>query len=393
LGTQAGQEPETAAAGALTLADKVSFLSQPKAYGKPAGSVSRRETHMSWIFFDGDLVFKLKKPVRFAYLDFSTLARREAACRAELRLNRRLAPDVYLDVVPLVWTQRGFAIGGTGGIPVDWLVMMRRLDEASTLENRLLDHPVGLRDLAKLVDSLAAFYRYAASVRMTPHSHLAEWHRNLCDNRRVLLDPELAPAVAGLVRKIDAAQRRFLDAYPELFAARAAARKIVDGHGDLRPEHIFINDRIRIIDCLEFNAGLRAIDPLDEVAFLCVECDRLGASWASDYLRHRILQTWERGPGPEALFSFYRCYRATLRARLALAHLLEPNPRTPEKWPRLSCTYLRIAARDAARLERILGPPRAVKPLCKPYRLSRFFNSASGRVLMTSRASSQPRRA
>ena len=110
-----------------TLDAKVSFLSGPDAYPSPGG-VIRRETHMSWVFLVGDQVYKLKKPVRFPYLDFSTLDRREAACRAELLLNRALAPDVYLDVVPLVDTGAGLAIGGAGK-PVDWLVVMRRLDD------------------------------------------------------------------------------------------------------------------------------------------------------------------------------------------------------------------------------------------------------------------------
>jgi aminoglycoside phosphotransferase family enzyme len=345
-----------------TLADKVAFLSRPAAYGKPAKTVSRRETHMSCIFFADDHVFKLKKPVQFAYLDFSTLGRREAACRAELKLNRRLAEDVYLDVAPLIRTQRGLTLGGCG-TTVDWLVVMRRLDEAWTLEHKLLNHRLSDRDLDRLVTTLSTFYRHAISIRMTPRLHLAEWHRNLRDNRRVLLDPRLA-APAGLVRRIDRAQRRFLDAKPNLFAARVRGHKIVDGHGDLRPEHVFFDDRIRIIDCLEFNPKLRAIDPLDEVAFLSVECDRLGAPWASDFLRHRILRKWRESPC-EALFCFYRCYRATLRARLTLAHLLEPAPRTPKKWPLLAGTYLRIAATDAARLEWMLKTP--TKPLSTPH--------------------------
>jgi aminoglycoside phosphotransferase family enzyme len=351
LGAPISQEPVIAAIDEPTLAEKVTCLSWPDVYGKGTGAVSRRETHMSWVFFADDRVFKLKKPVRFAYLDFSTLVRREAACRAELELNRRLAGDVYLDVVPLVWTQRGLALGGCG-ITVDWLVVMRRLNEALTLEHMLLDHRLTSRDLDLLITTLAAFYQHATPIRMTPGLHLAEWHRNLCDNRQVLLDPRLE-AAAGLVRMIDKAQRRFLHANPDLFAARVRGHKIVDGHGDLRPEHVFVDDRIRIIDCLEFNPKLRAVDPLDEVAFLSVECDRLGAPWASDFLQRRILRTWG-ALSSEALFCFYRCYRATLRARLTLAHLLEPNPRTPEKWPLLARAYLHIAAADAIRLERKL---------------------------------------
>ena len=105
-----------------SLAGKVAFLSRPETYDKPAGGVSFRETHMSWVFLAGDRVFKLKKPVRFPYLDFSTLARREAACRAELKLNRRLAADVYLEVAPLVWARGAFSVGGEGET-VDWLVV------------------------------------------------------------------------------------------------------------------------------------------------------------------------------------------------------------------------------------------------------------------------------
>jgi aminoglycoside phosphotransferase family enzyme len=95
------------------------------------------------------------------------------------------------------------------------------------------------------------------------------------------------------------------------------------------------------------------VDPFDEIAFLCVECERLGAAWASEYLRRRLVRALHDGHSTE-LFVFYRCYRAMLRARLAIAHLFEPNPRTPEKWPALARAYLQIAAADAVRLERIL---------------------------------------
>src|SRR5665647_2768387 len=111
---------------ALTLDDKVRFLSCPATYSCADGQVVTRETHMSWVFMAGDRVYKLKKPVRFSYLDFSTLDRRAAACRAEYLLNRRLAPDVYLDVVPLTASPSGLAISGDGPV-VDWLVLRLRL--------------------------------------------------------------------------------------------------------------------------------------------------------------------------------------------------------------------------------------------------------------------------
>jgi aminoglycoside phosphotransferase family enzyme len=189
-------------------------------------------------------------------------------------------------------------------------------------------------------------------VFLSPAAHLNDWRQSLAYNRRVLLDPRLA-LPAGLVRRIDRAQRDFLGARARLLVQRVRERRIVDGHGDLRPEHIWLGAPPRIIDCLEFNARLRAVDPLDEVSFLTLECERLGSVEAAEYIRRRMERTLRDG-ATEQLFLFYRCHRAMLRARLAIAHLLEDNPRTPEKWPALARDYLRFAATDAAALERLI---------------------------------------
>lgn len=337
-----------------TLDAKVGFLSQPDTYRPVPNEVVRRETHMSWVFLVGDRVYKLKKPVRFPYLDFSTLARREAACRAELRLNRALAPDIYLDVLPLMETAAGLAIGGAG-TPVDWLVFMKRLDERNMLEHLIGERRVEIPQLDKMVATLAGFYRSATPVFLSPAIHLADWKRSLAYNRRILLDPRFG-IPAGFVRRIDRAQRQFLDRRGHLVATRMRHRRIVDGHGDLRPEHIWLGDKVRIIDCLEFNPRLRVVDPFDEVAFLSLECERLGAAWVGAYIERRMKRMLRDGP-VEELFTFYRCHRATLRARLAIAHLLEKHPRTPEKWPWLAATYLKLAEASAKKLEALIRKP------------------------------------
>jgi aminoglycoside phosphotransferase family enzyme len=339
---------------AIPLANKVAHLSRPAAYPHPARDVERKETHMSWVFLAGDKVYKLKKPVRFPYLDYSTLSRREAACRAELALNRRLAPDVYEAIMPLTRTAQGLAIGEPGEV-VDWLVVMRRLDESKTLEHAIVAHELEAWQLDRVVATLVAFYRRARAVFIAPDAQLGHWWQSLAYNRRVLLDARLG-LPAGLVRRIDRAQRRFLSRRARLIGERVRERAIVDGHGDLRPEHIWLSDPITIIDCLEFNARLRAVDPLDEIANLCVECERLGGTWASDHIRRRAIHAL-RDHVSEQLFTFYRCHRATLRARLTIAHLLEPHSRTPEKWPRRAREYLAIAAADAVRLEQMLRTP------------------------------------
>jgi uncharacterized protein len=356
-----------------SLEEKVAFLSRAESYRWPAQcrdrNVARRETHMSWVFLAGDEAFKLKKPVRFPYLDFSTLSRREAACRAELALNRRLAPDVYEAVTPIVRSSHGLAIGRVGGEPgggepgeiVDWLVVMRRLDPFGTLEHAIETRRLTVRQLDRLISTLAAFYRCAPRVLVSPEAHLLGLHRSLAFNTRVLLDARLDAQLgqpAGLVRAVGRAQRRFLAARSRLIADRVRGRHIVDGHGDLRPEHIWLGDPVRIIDGLEFNASLRAVDPCDEIAFLCLECERLGCAWAGEHIRRRARHALAGGL-PDELFTFYRCHRAYLRARLTAAHLLEPAPRTPEKWRRLARTYLQLATGDARRLEHFLGTPSA----------------------------------
>jgi uncharacterized protein len=343
--------PPDTVASEPSLADKIAFLMRGDSYQPAAPQVSRHETHMSQVFLAGDRVYKLKKPVRFPYLDFSTLARREAACRAELKLNRRLAPDIYREIEPLTRSAQGLAIAGDGEV-VDWLVVMNRLDESRMLDRVIAEKRLHRWQLDRLIAVLVQFYRRASAAFISPAEHAAELWRGLAYNRRILLDPRFE-LPCGLVRYIDTIQRRFLTDRAELLADRVRTRHIVDGHGDLRPEHVWLGDPVRIIDCLEFNARLRMVDPFDEIAFLCVECERLGAGWAGEYLRRRLVHALHDGHSEE-LFVFYRCHRAMLRARLAIAHLLEPDPRTPEKWPALARTYLRLAAADAVRLERNL---------------------------------------
>ena len=337
-----------------SLARKIEFLERGDAYWPPVLEVTRHETHMSQVFVAGDRVYKLKKPVRFPYLDFSTLPRREEACRAELRLNRRLAADVYCDVVPLVHSTNGLTIGGKGDV-VDWLVVMNRLDERLMLDRVVVEKRLHRWHLDRLATALIEFYRHATPALISPAVFTVNFRQSLNYNRRILLDPRHQLSL-GLVRYVNAVQRRFLLQRAADLAERVRARRIVDGHGDLRPEHICLGDPVRIIDCLEFNARLRMVDPVDEIAFLCLECERLGAAWAGEYLRYRLMRAF-RVRHAEDLFIFYRCYRATLRARLAIAHLREPNPRMPEKWGPLARSYLKLAAADAMRLERALKKP------------------------------------
>lgn len=336
------------------LDEKVAFLSSPGAFPGRRGITARRETHMSWLFFAGDAVYKLKKPVRLSYLDFSSLALRRKACEAEFHLNQQLAPGVYQGVTPLVRTDEGLRLGGAGEV-VDWLVEMRRLDLSRTLEARLLDGGVTDAELRALAERLAAFYRRGTWSRRTTVQNLASWRALLALNRRVLLDPALGMP-SGDVRRVLAVQARFLRRRSDLLAQRIRARRLVDAHGDLRPEHIWMGPPILIIDRLEFSAELRWVDWLDEMMFLEVETERLGVHDVGLRLRRLVCARLHDRP-PEMLCLFYASMRAMLRARLAIAHLLDSTVRTPEKWPRQAREYLAIACRQAAGLDRWLRTP------------------------------------
>ncbi|MGZ5876626.1 MAG: hypothetical protein ACXWKP_31595 [Bradyrhizobium sp.] len=313
---------------------------------------------MSWVFMAGERVYKLKKPVRFAYLDFSTLARREAACRAEYLLNRRLAPDVYLDVAPLTISPSGLAISGDGSA-VDWLVVMRRLKENETLEAALHGGWLKPLQIDRLAATLGAFYAHAPRIPLEPECYLVGWQKALTDNCRVLFNARFGLPQGG-VERIAQVQRQFCMERSALLRERIHTRRFVDAHGDLRPEHIWLREPVTIIDCLEFDPSLRALDPLDEIAFLHLECERLGGLWAAERIRRRLARALD-DDAASGLFLFYRSHRAMLRARLSIAHLLDAHPRTPAKWPYLARVYLDLAAADAARLERILGRRRKAR--------------------------------
>jgi len=344
-----GQHAENNSVAAL--ARKVAFLSRPDSYIPTPDAVITRETHMSWVFMVDDRVYKLKKPVHFPYLDFSSLERRAEACCSEVSLNRRLAPDVYLGVVPLTAAPGGYAIGGGGRI-IDWLVIMRRLDERETLEVGLRDRKVSQAQINGLANLLSRFYSHASRIMISPEGYIMTLHKAVLADRQGLLDPAF-DLPRGTIERIANLQCRFLRQRDDLLAQRVHHRLVLDGHGDLRPEHIWLSSSFPIIDCLEFNARLRASDALDEIAFLHLECARLGGPWVGERLRHYLAVQLNDDPA-SGLFLFYRIGRAMLRARLSIAHLADAHPRTPEKWPGLARTYLGLAKADAAQLERQL---------------------------------------
>ncbi|GLI91045.1 hypothetical protein [Methylocystis echinoides] len=327
------------AAEDVSLSDKLRFLAAPDAYAPRPAAVETIETHMSYVFLAGARAYKLKKPVRYPFLDFSTLRARARTCREELRLNRRLAPDVYLGVLPLTLEDGRLALGGSG-VVVDWLVEMRRLPRENMLDRVIVESRTGEAPLDALCHTLAQFYRRATRTTMTPADYVSRFFSEMEINRTVLTrnDFEHRAQAARLLDRLDAR----LAASRATLEARAREGHVVDGHGDLRPEHICLTAPIVIFDCLEFNEALRQVDPFDEIALLGVECAQLGAPELFIRFAEGLAARLEN-PAPLSLVTLYGAWRAALRARISLAHLLEPAPRTPAKWSPLARRYLVIA--------------------------------------------------
>ncbi len=324
-----------------SLEAKLRFLRAHAAGAQSNAAPECLETHMSWLFFTAERVLKLKKPVRFPFLDFSTLAAREFYCREEVRLNSRLAPGVYLGLVALQASGHGLMLVAEEDLPapgdtVDWLVAMRRLPAQAALQSMIAQARIAMRDVDALVAVLAAFYRSAPRIDVAAPEFLARFEREQVSTREVLLRPQFQlRGAAQVLDRLDAA----LIAHAALLAQRCSRGAIVDGHGDLRPEHVWLLDPPVVIDCLEFNPLLRQVDPFAEIAFLGLECEMAGAPWIGRRLLAGVASALDDSPA-DALLQLYTAQLALRRARFAMAHLLDPQPRTPQHWPPLAQRYI-----------------------------------------------------
>jgi aminoglycoside phosphotransferase family enzyme len=326
----------------VALADKVAFLCATASYpAEKPEAVETRETHMSWVFLTEHFAYKLKKPVHHAHVDLRTLEARRRNCLTEIRLNRRLAPDVYLALEPLTFAeQRGLQLAGDGDA-VEWLVMMRRLPDELMLDRALRCGGPDRRDLDRLADRLAQFYGGLAPVQLAPETRCGWYQSEITLSARELSRTEFG-LDHGRIERIAGRLGEFLKARAELLRERHEAGRIVEGHGDLRPEHICLEREPVIIDCLEFSRQLRLVDPADEMAFLALECAMLGEAGAGERLQ-RGYETAAGDRPPERLVIWYMGFRAFLRARLLALHSREPGPRPREDWLARADCYLDVA--------------------------------------------------
>jgi len=321
---------------------KVDCLSRPETYPDRPLAVEVIETHFAWVFLAGRFVYKLKKPQHFRDLDLTSLATRRANCELEVVLNRRLAPDVYIGTVPLCADGASLVLGGAG-TPVEWLVKMHRLPRERSLDRLAAANAVPDDHLHALMKTLAHFYATAARAPWDGRAYRRALARELDATAEDLAAPALGLDAAE-VREIAADLKRHIAARADTFHARTANGRVVDAHGDLRPEHVFLTPGPQIIDCLEFSAELRLRDSAAEIAFLALECERLGHA----KLATRLVEIYRSHAHDDAgteLLGFYRRSQAFIRAKLAAWHLHdELAAETAGHWRDRARWYLAIAA-------------------------------------------------
>lgn len=330
-------------AGEATDEALVRALSRPESYPWQPASVEVVETHISWVFLAGERVVKVKRPVRFGFIDHSTPERRRHSCEGEVRLNRRLTDGVYLGVVPVVAVPGGFTVDGPG-TPVEWATLMRRLPADGMLD-RLLAAGEAPSDLAdRLARRLIPFHqRIADDCGAEAYGAVEALATVLTDNLdelRPFAGSRLGPVQLA---RVDEAMRAFLAENLELLRRRVGDGWVRDGHGDLRPEHVCLEgDETQIFDCVEFSPAIRCADVASDLAFLLMELDRLGCGGVAEALEHRY-----RDAGislPPSLLRLYRAHRALVHAKidcLTLANQHVPHPGFAAD----VTTYLNLATR------------------------------------------------
>ncbi|HVZ72885.1 MAG TPA: AAA family ATPase [Polyangia bacterium] len=288
---------------------------EPAARDELVGSFEIRTTHASKVFLDAHDVWKIKRPVDLGFLDFRDPEARRRFCEEEVRLNRRLAPDVYLGVAPVRRDARGLTLEGSGAV-VDWAVHMRRLSDDDSAASLVRRGRLGADALEALAARLAAFHRAAretpdlggeASVRALVEENLAQTERFVGE----LVGRATFDDVA-------AAQRAWLAANGATLAARVAEGRSREGHGDLRLEHVYFlsGDGPTVIDCVEFSERFRCGDVAGDVAFLAMELDAerrpdLAAGFVARYAEA------SGDLGLYAVLDFYLGYRAAVRGKVA----------------------------------------------------------------------------
>ena len=300
-------------------------LKNPATYPHPVSRIQIAETHISWVALTGDWAYKLKKPVNFGFVDFTTLELRRAACHEEVRLNRRTAPELYDDVVPLTAEHSGPRFGGTGPV-LEYAVRMRQFAQEDMLDQRLTRGELSEGVIETLAREVADLHRQAAVAPLEspfgePDSIRTSVQECLDDLIRASLPEDMRTQLDQLNEWTNAEWHRL----KETFTERKRQGWVRECHGDLHLANLVLyRGQPTLFDCLEFNPALRWTDIICDVAFLVMDLhDRGAASLAWRVLNEWLEQTGDYG-GLQVL-RYYVAYRALVRAKVAALRLQQPE--------------------------------------------------------------------
>ena len=324
----------------------------PATYPEPPEKIVHLQTHISHIFLTGGLVYKIKKPVDFGFLDFTTLAKRRYFCRQEVVLNRRLTQDIYLGVVKIT-SKKGRPVINTQGPPLEYAVLMREMPQERMMDRLLKTRKVGKEDILGLVRKLVPFYQMSRTGKgVNPFGRVEIIAKNTEENFI-----QTQPYVGRLINKrtydrIVSGSRNFLKKERDLFKKRIQEGRIRDCHGDLHSGNICLDKEIQIYDCIEFNHRFRYSDTACDLAFLCMDLDFHGCPELSELLVKGYVQRSGDRELPR-LLNFYKSYRAYVRAKVHSFSLDEPELSAKEKRThfQLAKKYYRLAYQYTQKLQ------------------------------------------
>ncbi len=304
---------------------------KPTFYPEGTTKVDLVQTHISWVFLCDEFVYKVKKPVDFGFLDFTTLEKREHFIREELRLNRRLCPEIYLECLPLQRLEDGsYALGEQGGVGevVEWVLKMKRMPEAGMMQGMIRREEIGAGHLDRIVERLVPFYRAAATGGWVDEYGTLEkvWFniQENFDQTRPFLGDLLDE---GKFQKIVRYNHDFVEANKGLFEERIRGHMIREGHGDLYSANICFDEErgdVYCFDCIEFNERFRCGDVACDLGFLAMDLDFHGLPW----FEKQLVEGFSSGYGDEKLtllMDFYKCYRAYVRAKIGCFMANDPG--------------------------------------------------------------------
>ena len=305
-------------------------LLKPESYPHRPPRIKLVQTQMSFVFLTGEYVYKVKKPVNLGYLDYTTLEKRRFFCQQELELNRRLCPEVYLDVVAITKDAEGIRIEGEGRA-VEYAVKMRQLPQHRMMDVLLRGNQVTPEMVTRVATKLARFHQKAeTNSKIAAFGKLDVIRQNTDENfsqTEKYIDVSIPRLKYNRLKKYT---DDFIQHNSALFAKRVKEGRIRDCHGDLHAAHICFTDDICIYDCIEFNDRFRYSDVASEIAFLAMDLDRYQHH---DLSRHLVNAYVELSHDEELLklLNFYKCYRAYVRGKVESFKLDDPYISEEEK--------------------------------------------------------------